>query len=62
MHRQPGSPKKPCKVTAGGEHQWIIRKRTWAEFEILTVRAGMSEDHIRMKLFEAVYEFEVAYA
>lgn len=24
MHKQPGSPKKPCAVTMTGEHQWFL--------------------------------------
>lgn len=27
MHSQPDSPKKPCKVTYDGSHQWITLKR-----------------------------------
>lgn len=30
MHRQPASPKKPCRVTMYGAHQWITMKtRPW---------------------------------
>lgn len=27
MHRQPASPKKPCRVTRDGKHQWIKWRR-----------------------------------
>lgn len=27
IHSRPGSPKKPCKVTMRGEHQWVNKPR-----------------------------------
>lgn len=48
-------------VWHGYLREWVPRYGTWAGLKVMTVGLGMSEDRIRSKLFEAVYEYEKAF-